>query len=731
MSEQRRNVVVRLAEPVEETASAPREESSPRFWLGLVSLCVLAVLPAVGALTSRKPLPLDDVHFTNLGVIKAAEGFAKIWLSPSVSPQYLPLTYTTHWLEHVRQFRDVRRDPPLQLARTVNAGLHVVNVVLLWLLLRRLNLPGAWLATALFATVPVQVETVTWVSQRPVLLGSLFMLLCAHVFVRFADVVPETAEDGSSWHLPNAKWLLGGLCVLVYALALLSGTLALSLPIVLLVLSWWKRGEVPRGSVWLLTVLSGMSALWTALHWYRGIPGTVLPGGSPSAALLHALAVPWRYLGDVLVPWRLGFAEERSDFSWLWWVGAAMTLVVLCCTLAFRSRLGRSAFAGAALFIVLLAPGLGWVSWPYMRLADYAMHVSYLAVVPAAASVGWLAWRTMQSRHAGEGVAPAFAGVAMAIVGSAGVASGLLSRDYSDVTSLVDRQARLFPHSATAKLQQARLELKSEKPNLIRAETLLREALANDPDSVPVLLDLAGVFEARKDYERALGVLSRAERIEPTNPDVVFRTALIEAERGRSSIAKPMLERLRQRDDLSRELRLNVINILALLCQQRGELDEAERLYQQAIELDPRFPALRINYANLLYSMATRSKEIDQTRLELAVKQLETVLEFDERNWVVWLNAGAMAGALGDLGKAERFMRIAVSLRPDSVEGLRNLGQVLVMRGQAEREPFIRAKLLGDAVFVLRRASELQPNSSELRQLLEQAEKLAAQGRGG
>src|SRR5712691_2798397 len=123
----------------------------------------------------------DDVYVTENKLLTVPDGLRRIWFSTDSPSQYFPLVYTTFRLEHA--FWGLN---PAGY-HWVNILLHASNALLLWRLLRRLNVPAAWLGAALFALHPVQVESVAWITERKNVLSLFFCLLALLAWNEFVE----------------------------------------------------------------------------------------------------------------------------------------------------------------------------------------------------------------------------------------------------------------------------------------------------------------------------------------------------------------------------------------------------------------------------------------------------------------------------------------------------------------------------------------------------------------
>src|SRR5262249_31338524 len=260
----------------------------PRCWPGFLLLVIVGVcyLPAL-----RGGWILDDdVYVTANPHLRSAEGLRHIWLEPGALPDCYALVYSLFWVEfHVWGLA------PLGF-HVVNVALHAGCVFLLWRLLVRLNVPGAWLAAAIFAVHPVCVESVVWVSEGKNTLSLLFALGSILAYLRFEPV--EAASDSA---VNRARCY--ALCLGLFAAALLAKTQVAVLPAVLLVIFWWKRGSVqwkterPLVPFFILAGVMGALTIWIETH-FNGAGGEAYAHAVGERFLIAGRAF-WFYLGKL------------------------------------------------------------------------------------------------------------------------------------------------------------------------------------------------------------------------------------------------------------------------------------------------------------------------------------------------------------------------------------------------------------------------------------------------
>ena len=111
----------------------------------------------------------DDLHLVKNPVLQPGH-FLETWV-PGSYINYWPLTFSVYRLEY-----DMWGLNPLGF-HLVNIALHAVSALLVWRILKHLQIPGAMLAAAIFAFHPVNVESVAWVAQLKNTL-SLMLALC-------------------------------------------------------------------------------------------------------------------------------------------------------------------------------------------------------------------------------------------------------------------------------------------------------------------------------------------------------------------------------------------------------------------------------------------------------------------------------------------------------------------------------------------------------------------------
>ena len=174
--------------------------SKERNWAAAMLLVLLTVAAYLPVLRNGFIWD-DDAHVTSNQTLRTLLGLVNIWLKPESLPQYYPLTHTSFWIEyHLWGLNPFGY-------HLVNVLLQALNALLLWRVLDRLRLPGAWLAAAIFAVHPVQVETVAWITERKNLLSATFYLLALWAYGRFC---PWESEPAAGANRRGFYWLAFG-----------------------------------------------------------------------------------------------------------------------------------------------------------------------------------------------------------------------------------------------------------------------------------------------------------------------------------------------------------------------------------------------------------------------------------------------------------------------------------------------------------------------------------------
>src|SRR5580704_16174025 len=204
--------------PPRRNARARLSQTDAAIWVSIFCATLLAYWPAL-----RGTLLWDDASHVTRPALASWHGLWRIWFDLGATQQYYPLLHSAFWIEH-----RIWGDAVLGYHLT-NVILHAAAACLVVGIVRRLALPGAWLAGLVFALHPVCVEAVAWISEQKSTLSGVFYLGAALVYLRF----DQSRRHGQYF------WALG-----LFVLALASKTVTATLPAALLVVFWWRRGRL-------------------------------------------------------------------------------------------------------------------------------------------------------------------------------------------------------------------------------------------------------------------------------------------------------------------------------------------------------------------------------------------------------------------------------------------------------------------------------------------------------
>jgi len=590
---------------------APAPAPAPRRWISSF------VVPAALALTTFIVfLPAlkagfvnwdDDTNFLANPNYRGLGANQLQWMFTTfLMGHYIPFTWMTFGLDYV-----VWGMNPLGYHFT-NILLHAANAVLFYFIalrLLRLNVTGRpgdefWppilggaFATLLFAIHPLRAESVAWITERRDILSGLFCLATIASYLQYCGV-PDR-QTRRTRNAPEWYWASLGF----FALALLSKSMAMTLPVILLLLDAYPlqrlgsvgsgRWRLPSTSVvveklpfFLLSLVAAYTALVALDHTTHvsGL-GTIPPAAEGTGevspidrAAISATALLF-YLWKMVVPFRLTpdyhLPPPAGFETWPAFISFAVVLLVTVAVIVGRRRWPALAAAWVAC-IVMLSP----VMWVPQIAAD---RYTYLACAGWALLCGGglgSAWRYCQRRNIDTRIRGSLVALALTVVAALGILTWNQVGVWRDSETLWAHAVAVWPSS----LSHVKLgEILAQRGDLAKAIEHFAAALRINPRNAHAHTALGFVFTIQGKLAEALEQYDDALRITPRFATAHTGLGLVFAREGKLSEASDHFRRALESDPGDVQAHTN----LGLILKKQGQWEAAAIHFRRAVQTDP------------------------------------------------------------------------------------------------------------------------------------------------
>jgi protein O-mannosyl-transferase len=564
----------------------------------------------------------------------------------------------------------------------------VIEALLIWIILRRLSIPGAFLAALIFAVHPVNVESVAWISQGKNLMAMLFFLLSVLWYLK-SEVAAVGIRTGFRSHtLARACWYW--LSLLAFVFSMLSKISVVILPPLVLGIIWWQRPLTRRDVLRIVPfLLAAVALLSVNVLYHADGPKGIIRTATVLDRVLGSGGVIWFYLYKALFPLDLTFVYPQWQIepnNWLWWLPLTAAIAITVWLWLHRNSWGRPFLFGWGFFCVSLLPVLGFVDISFMEyslVADHYQHIALIGIISLVAA-SLVAWQALDIGNRGW---PATL-VAFAVVGI--------------LTGLTWQQNKLYANEIL----------------------LYRATLEQNPDCWVLHQNLAVALLQEHRIDESITAYKNALRVHPNYPEVHVSLGSILAQIGKPDEA---IEHCRQALQLKPDYPEAHVNLGAALVS-ANKTEEAIQQYKQALELRPDYAVAHFDLAVALAGIGQTQDAIEhyQKSLDLkhdyldarvslgtalmqtgkpheAIEQYKQALAQKADNPVAHYNLGNALIQIGDVRNAAEHFREAVRLDDKFVQARLNLGAALIQAG-----------LIDDGVEQYKRVLALKPDYTDV-----------------
>ncbi len=645
----------------------------------------------------------DDKYVTNnwfirhldLNLLRSAFGFHEA--------NWDPLTWVSHAVDY-----SIWGLNPLGHHLT-SIALHAANSALVFFdtlrligLYRKRDQPAPWLdgraalvaaaATGLlFGLHPIHVESVSWVAERKDVLCAMFYLLSLIAYVRYS------AAAGASWYR-NKSYLL---CLGFFALALLSKPMAVSLPLVLLIIDWYPAGRIDsmrslRAAITekLPFILLSLGASVLTVMAQRAGGAMSLTEAVPlGSRLLVASNALLSYLWKMALPVGLlpFYPYPKSIPAWYPLSAAAVAAVFVAA--AVMGRRHKALVSAFGYYAITLLPALGIVQVGGHEMADrfaYLPGIGPMMLLGLLAAFGWS--KASALKGGGLSAKAVLLSAAALLAITLGYLTAQQEKLWNNDMTLWSAVVRHSPDSAKAHINLG-VAYASEGA-WDSAIQQYQSALRLDPDSAKAHTNLGVAYASKGLWDSAVAEYQSALRQNADSYESHYNLGVAYASKGLWDSAIQQYRMALQLNPYSDEAHNN----LGVAYRSEGLWDRAISEYQEALRLRPDSHEAHNNLGIAYKSQGLWDK---------AISEYQSALRLDPGSYKTYNNIGSAYASQGLWDRAIPQYQAALRLNPDFFEAHFNLGAAYASKG-----------LWDGAISEYQAALRLRPDSEEARQSL-------------
>ena len=497
----------------------------------------------------------------------------------------------------------------------------------------------------LFGFHPIHVESVAWISERKDVLYAFFFLGGILTYMRYVWSRSDGMAQEPFYRERSSRWYF--LTLLLFALSLLSKPMAVTFPVILLILDWYPLNRFENNERRFPVLLEKLPffALSLAASVVTIFGQTLQPLKRLSFMyrFLNGIQSLVMYLWKMLVPLDLlPFYPYPNDISLLSMRYLIALLIVagiaISCLVLYKMKSGSSWIAAWGYYLVTLLPVLGFIQVGTQSMAD---RYTYLPSLGPFLLTGLGLALVVEKKYESPSESMTFRYSALIVL-------GILALTLS---SLTVKQTGIWKDGLT----------------------FWNYVIEKEPDRANTAYNNRGtIYINRGQFEEALRDFNAAIKINPNYLIYYSNRALVHSQLGNDTEALK---------DLTTALKLNPRYELgyvyrSLIYNLHGEYDKALADLTTAVTIKPSFV---LGY----YHRGNTNMLIRQ--YEKAIADFSKAIELDPKNASIYVNRGTTYIQMKKYDNAITDLSKALSLAPNSPDGYFHRGKAYLMSGSAKQ----------------------------------------------